>query len=124
MAVTLLCIFMILSCWNVHGVFSCLSELSDVMEFSDIVFISEHWLPKHCLPILNTSHTKNYACFEKPGITKNNITLGGIAFLFRKSSEIFAREVQIVNEILIGIEIGLRQTNSLPLIFRLKNTNR
>lgn len=115
MAVTLLCIFMILSCWNVHGVFSCLSELSDVMEFSDIVFISEHWLPKHCLPILNTSLTKNYGCFAKPGITKNNITRGGIAFLFRKSSEISAREVKLVNERVIGIEIGY-ETNKLFII--------
>lgn len=98
MAVTLLCIFMILSCLNVHGMFSCMPELSDVMEFSDIVFIYEH-----CLPILNSSFTKNYTCFGKPGITKNNMTRGGIAFLFRKSSEISAREVKIANESVIGI---------------------
>lgn len=95
--------------------FSCLSELSDVMEFSDIVFISEHWLPKHCLPILNTTLTKNYTCFAKPEITKNNITRDGIAFLFRKSSEISAREVKIVNERVIGIEI-VYETNKLFII--------
>lgn len=115
MAVTLLCISMILTCWNVHGVFCCLSELSDVMEFSDIVFISEHWLQKHCLPILNTSFTENYTCFTKPGITKNNITRGGIAFLIRKSSKISAREVKIENERVIGIELGY-ETNKLFII--------
>lgn len=106
MVVILLCIFMILFCWNVYGVFSCLFELFDVMEFFDIVFIFEYWFLKYCLLILNIFFIKNYGCFVKFGIIKNNIICGGIVFFFWKFSEIFVREVKIVNERVIGIEIG------------------
>lgn len=58
---------MILSCWNKPGVFSCRSELSD------IVFLTVHCLFKNCLPILGTSFTENYICFARPG-KRPNIT--------------------------------------------------
>lgn len=45
---------------------SCLSKLFDVIEFSDVVFISEHWLSNKFLPILNTFFVENYSCLAKP----------------------------------------------------------
>ena len=66
---------MIFSTWNVHGAFSCLSQISDVVEFSDIVFISEHWLPDICQPSLSTTFGNHISYIANPGITTNNITI-------------------------------------------------
>ena len=82
-----LLISMIFSTWNVHGAFSCLSQISDVVEFSDIVFISEHWLPDICLPSLNTTFGNHISYIANPGITTNNITRGGVAFIFKNSEQ-------------------------------------
>lgn len=97
---------MILSCWNVHGVFSCLPELTEVASFSDIVFISEHWLCKDNLSILNTSFPNSIYSIATPGISKNNITRGGIAFLIRKSTEFNIQGVRSYSERIMSIKLA------------------
>ena len=75
---------MIFFTWNVHGAFSC---LSDVVTFSDIVFISEHWLPDVCLPSLSTTFGNHTYYIANADITTNNITRGGVAFIFKNSEQ-------------------------------------
>jgi exonuclease III len=96
---------MILSCWNVHGVTSCLPELTEVATVSHIVFISEHWLYKNNLSILNTSFPDSIYSIATPGISKNNITRGGIAFLIRKSTDFNIQDVRLHSERIMSIEI-------------------
>ncbi|XP_048744007.2 uncharacterized protein LOC125657478 [Ostrea edulis] len=96
---------MILSTWNVHGAFSCIPEISDVIAFSDISFISEHWRPNNCLPILSSHFKQDVICIANPGTTTNNITRGGVAFIVRKSTEYSVREIKTTNNRILTIEI-------------------
>ena len=106
---------MILSTWNVHGAFSCISEISDVIAFSDITFISEHWLPNNCLPVLNAHSKEDVICFANPGTTTNNITRGGVAFIVKKSTAYSVREIETTNSRILAIEI-LVGSNKLFII--------
>lgn len=50
------------------------------------LFISEHWLPSNCLPLLSTlSDDRSVSYIPRHGTTKNGKTRSGIAFLFSKN---------------------------------------
>ena len=66
-----------------------LIAISDVVEFSDIVFISEHWLPDICLLSLSTTFGSRVSYMANPGITTNNITRGSVAFIFKNSKQYY-----------------------------------
>ena len=118
-----LLISMIFSTWNVHGAFSCLSQIFDVVEFSDIVFISEHWLPDICLPSLNTTFGNHISYIANPGITTNNITRGGVAFILKNSEQYSIKQTKSNHQRILALEITFGSHNLFIIGCLLPSTN-
>ncbi|XP_062588336.1 uncharacterized protein LOC134250013 [Saccostrea cucullata] len=65
----------------------------------------------------------NITSLATPGITKNNITRGGTAFLIRNKSDFSVKDVQTTNERIMGIEITYRSNQLFIIGCLLPSTN-
>lgn len=118
-----LSILMILCTWNIHGAFSGIAELKQVVMLSDIVFVSEHWLSKNCLSILETSFDNKVTLFAKHGVTTNNTTRGGEAFIVKQSEDYIINQIELSNERILAIKLTIRRSNVYIIGCLLPSTN-
>lgn len=95
----------------IHGAFSGIAELKQVVTFSDIVFVSEHLLSKNCLSILETFFDNKVTLFAKHGVTTNNTTRGGVAFIVKQSEDYIINQIELSNERILAIKLTIRRSH-------------
>lgn len=113
---------MILCTWNINGEFSGIAELKQVVTFSDIVFVSEHWLSKNCLSILETSFD-NKVTFRKNGVTTNNTARGGVAFIIKQSEDYIINQIEFSSERILAMKLTIRRSHVYIIGCLLPSTN-
>ena len=80
--------------FNCNGALNKLPVISDLCEFSDVIFLQETWLPSHDLSIFD-SLNEHVLSFSIPAVDSGELLTGrqygGLSILWRKSIDIMRR---------------------------------
>ena len=107
-----------ISCWNSRGLTAAIPYLREIMNNSDIVCISEHWLHNNCLNALDNISNDFYSL----GRSSNSSTeesygkkrgTGGVAIFWRKCLPGISPLLEIGHDRFCGIRIQLVNDNVL-----------
>ena len=97
----------VITAWNLHGFHTAKPYLHELLNKTDIMLISEHWLGQNELFKINEVHC-DYQGFFKSG--NNNIAdthaWGGVGVLWHKAIDVFVEPVHIDSYRLCAIKIN------------------